>query len=37
MNLYGGSQRAFASFFNELNVLKESDSQRLVEAYWAGR
>jgi len=37
MNLHGGRQRAFTSFFNELSALKESDSQRLVEAYWAGR
>jgi len=37
MNLYGGKQRAFANFFNELSSLKEDESQRLVVAYGAGR
>jgi len=37
MNLYGGRQRAFANFLNELSALKEEESQRLVVAYGAGR
>jgi len=37
MNLYGGRQRAFADFFNELSALKEDENQRLVVAYGAGR
>jgi len=37
MNLYGGRQRAFANFFNQLSALKEDESQRLVVAYGAGR
>jgi len=37
MNLYGGRQRAFANFFNQLSSLKEDESQRLVVAYGAGR
>jgi hypothetical protein len=37
MNLYGGKQRAFANFFNELSALKEDESQRPVVAYGAGR
>jgi len=37
MNLYGGKQRAFANFFNQLVALKEDESQRLVVAYGAGR
>jgi len=37
MNLYGGKQRAFANFFNQLSALKEDESQRLVVAYGAGR
>jgi hypothetical protein len=37
MNLYGGRQRAFANFFNQLSALKEDESQRLVVAYAAGR
>jgi len=37
MNLYGGRQRAFANFFNELSALKEDETQRLVIAYGAGR
>jgi len=37
MNRYGGKQRAFANFFNELSALKEDESQRLVVAYGAGR
>ena len=37
MNRYGGKQRAFANFFNELSALKEDEIQRLVVAYGAGR
>jgi hypothetical protein len=37
MNLYGGKQRAFANFFNQLSALEEDESQRLVVAYGAGR
>jgi len=37
MNLYCWKQRAYASFFNQLSALKEDRSQRLVEAYGAGR
>jgi hypothetical protein len=37
MNLYGGRQRAFANFFNQLSALKEDESQRLVVAFGAGR
>jgi len=37
MNLYCGKRRAFTNFFNQLNALKEDESQRLVEAYRAGR
>jgi hypothetical protein len=37
MNLYGGRQRAFANFFNQLSALKEDENQRLVVAYGAGR
>jgi len=37
MSLYGGRQRVLANFFNELNALKEDESQRLVVAYGAGR
>jgi len=37
MNLYGGMQRAFANFLNQLSDLKEDKSQRLIVAYGAGR
>jgi len=37
MSLYGGRQRVLANFFNELNALKEDESQRLVVAYGSGR
>jgi len=37
MNLYGGKQRAFTNFFNQLSALKEDESQGLVVAYGAGR
>jgi len=37
MHLYGGRQRAFANFFNQLSALKENENQRLVVAYGAGR
>jgi len=37
MNLYGGRQRAFANFCNQLSALKENEIQRLVVAYGAGR
>jgi len=37
MNLFGGRQRAFANFFNQLSALKEDKTQRLVVAYGAGR
>jgi len=37
MNLYGGRQRAFANFCNQLSALQENEIQRLVVAYGAGR
>ena len=37
MNLYGGRQRAFANFFNQLSASKEDEIQRLGAAYGAGR
>jgi len=37
MNLFGGKQRAFANFFNQLSALNRNESQRLVVAYGAGR
>jgi len=37
MNLYGGKQRAFVNFFNQLSALKENENQRLVVANGAGQ
>jgi len=37
MNLYYGTQRAFANFLNQLRALKEDENQRLVLAYGAER